>query len=127
MRSLHYVFNNFNSTYEQLLEQINHPSLCNRRIHDTLILVYKSIHGYAPKYISDLFSLRSYTMNLRGYDSLIIPRVNTTKYGIHSFSYSASKLWNSLTDSIRALPSIQSFKSAICDLDFFTDCCSFCN
>ena len=35
-------------------------------------------------------------MNLRGHDSPIIIPVNTTKYGLHSVTYSASKLWNSL-------------------------------
>ena len=91
-RCLRYVFNDFYSTYEQLLEQMNHLSSYNKRIHDMLILVYKSIHGFAPKYISDLFSLRSSTLNLRGYYSLIIPRVNTTKYGLHSLIYNASTL-----------------------------------
>ena len=88
MRDVHAMFLMiFYSTYEQLLEQMNHPSLYNRRIHDILILVYKSIHGFALKYISYLFSLRSSILNLRGYDSLIIPRVNTTKYGLHSLIY----------------------------------------
>lgn len=126
-RSLRFVFNDFNSAYEQLLKQMNQPTLYNRRVHDMLTLVYKSIHDYVPKYISDLFTLRSNSRNLRGYNCLTIPRVNTTRYGLHSFSYNASKRWNSLSDSIRALPTLKAFKSAIADLNFSTDCCSFCN
>lgn len=116
------------STYEQLLEQMNQPSLHNRRMHDILILVYKSIHGLAPKYIniSDLFSLRSPTMNSRDNDSLIIPRVNTTKYGLLSVAFRAGELWILFIDVIRASPTIQSLKVATSGLDFFNGCCSFC-
>jgi len=107
---------------------MNHPSLHNRRIHDILILVPKSMHGLAPKYIniSDLFSILSPTMNSRGHDSLIIARVNTTKYGLLSVAFRASELWILFIDVMRASPTIQSLKIATSGLDFFNGCCSFC-
>ena len=128
-RSLRYVLNDTNFSYEELLKKVDHPSLYNRRIHDILILVYTTIHGYAPEYNSNTLTLRSNssTMNLRGQDCLTIPRVRTTKCGLHSFSYYVSKLWNSISDSIRTLPTIKAFKLAIRGLDFSTDCCAFCN
>ena len=51
----------------------------------------KSFHGLAPD--------SSY--NLRGKDSLSIPRVQSTKYGLYSFRYSASKYWNMLPEVLR--------------------------
>jgi len=49
---------------------------------------FSSMYGRAPKYISDLFSLRTCTVNLRSHLSLIIRRVyNTTKYGLHFLKY----------------------------------------
>jgi hypothetical protein len=42
-RSLRFVYNDFNSTYEQ-----RQPSLHNRRIHDMLALVYKSFLELKP-------------------------------------------------------------------------------
>ena len=51
----------------------------------------KSFHGLAPN--------SSY--NLRGKDSLSIPRVQSTKYGLYSFRYSASKYWNMLPEVLR--------------------------
>ena len=37
---LHFVFNDFNNSYEKLLQEINQASLRARRINDMLILVF---------------------------------------------------------------------------------------
>ena len=67
-RSLRYVLNDTNFSYEELLKKVDHPSLYNRRINDILILVHKAIHDYAPEYVTNTLTLRSNssTMNLRG-------------------------------------------------------------
>ena len=73
------------------------------RVHYILTLVYKSLYGLAPEYITNMFSLKTHSINLRrGTQSLLIPRVNTTTYGLHSLSYYGSKLWNSLPNTTRA-------------------------
>ena len=63
---LHFIFNDCHSSYDKLLENINRPSLHNRRIHDMLTLVYKSFHGLAPCYISELLIERNSSYNLCG-------------------------------------------------------------
>ena len=40
---LRFVFNDFNNSYEKLLQEINQPSLRARQINDMLILVFFSI------------------------------------------------------------------------------------
>ena len=87
--------------YEKLLNNINRPSLHNRRIHDMLTLVYKSFHGLATSYINELLIERNSSYNVRGKHSLGIPRVQSTKYGLHSFRYSASKYWNVVPEVLR--------------------------
>ena len=59
------------------------------RVHYILTLVYKSLHGLAPEYITNMFSLKTCSINLRtsGTHSLLIPCVNTTTNGLHSLSY----------------------------------------
>ena len=97
---LHFIFNEYHSSYDKLLSSINNwPSLHNRRIHDMLTLVYKSFHGLVPSYINELLIERNSSYNLRGKHSLSIPRVQSTKYGLHSFCYSASKYWNMLPEA----------------------------
>ena len=77
-------------------------------------------------YIKNLLSERDTSYNLRGQHLLNVPRVNTTNYGLHSFRYSACKLWNSLPNSFRTAPTTNAFKLAVNEIKFDRDCCSFC-
>ena len=81
---LRFVFNDFKNSYETLLQEINQPSLRARRINDMLILVFLALNNAAPSCISDLFTERQTSISLRGKRRLVIPRVNTTNYALHS-------------------------------------------
>ena len=48
-----------------------------------------------------------------------LPSVKSTTYGLHSFSYMASKLWNSLPDSFRT-SNFPDFKRKILQYDSFS-------
>ena len=124
---LHFIFNDCHSSYDKLLDKINWPSLHNRRIHDMLTLVYKSFHDLAPSYINELLRERNSSDNLCGKHSLSIPRVQSTKYGLHSFPYSASKYWNMFPELLRTAESLHVFKSKVKSISFDNKCCSFCN
>ena len=45
-----------------------------------------------------------------------LPRVTTTTYGLHSFRYAATQVWNMLPDDIRTSQSLIAFKCAIRDI-----------
>ena len=45
-----------------------------------------------------------------------LPRVTTTTYGLHSFRYAATQVWNMLPDDIRTSESLIAFKRAIQDI-----------
>ena len=64
-----------------------------------------------------MFSSKTYNNNLRtsGTHSLVIPRVNATRYAVHF-----------LPNTSRSLPTVAAFKSTIRNLEFDTDCCPFC-
>ena len=57
---------------------------------------------------------------------ILLSRVNTTRYSLHSPSYYGSKLWNSLPKTTKSMPTVAAFKSTIRNLQFDTDCCPFC-
>ena len=99
------LFSEYHSSYDKLLNNINRPNLHNRRTHDMLTLVYKSFH--------ELLKERNSSYNLRGKHSLSIPRVQSTKYGLHSFRYSASKYWNMLPEVLSTAESLHVFKSKL--------------
>jgi hypothetical protein len=42
-----------------------------------------------------------------------IPRVRTTRYGLHSIRYAATKLWNELPGQLRSEMSLEHFKGLI--------------
>lgn len=77
-RSLRFVFNDNDSDYMQLLDHAGQPSLFNGRVHFIFTLVYKSLIGLAPEYITNMFSPKTHSINLRtsGVHSLFIPPVN---------------------------------------------------
>ena len=92
-------------------------------MQDMLPLTYRALNGNTPVYIKNLLNERDTSYNLRGQYLLSVPMVNTTNYGLHSFRYSACKLWNSLPNSFRTAPTTNAFKLAN-QIKFNHDCCS---
>ena len=113
-RILRFIFNDTNSSYDELLKTAEKASLYNGRIHNMLIVVFKSLFvSTYPKYLKELFTLRNSKYLLKGKNILTLPEPRTTSYGLESIKYEAVKYWNSLSDSIRTTTSLKDFKKAI--------------
>ena len=63
-RILRFILGDFESAYYNLLDKVNCASLYNKRIHNMLILLYKSLFltNY-PNYMKNMFTLRSTIYN----------------------------------------------------------------
>ena len=85
------------------------PSLCNRRLRDIAINMYKVKNRLAPKSTMDIFNLKQSVYDLRNSD-FYLHRFNTIRYGKHSLRYFRPMLRTKLSDSIKNLPSLISFK-----------------
>ena len=60
-RILRFVFSDFDSTYDNLLNKVNCASLYNKRVHNMLILLYKSLFFTRyPIYMRNMFTLTSF-------------------------------------------------------------------
>ena len=81
-RCLCFVFNDFRSTYDELLDYINQPCLQDHRMHDMLTLTYQALNGNTPVYIKNQLNERDTSYYLRGQHILNVPRVNTTNYSV---------------------------------------------
>ena len=92
----------YSSPYDILLSKVNLKSLFIRRLQNFMITLYKSLFftNYSG-YLKDMFTVRSSSYNLRGNHIMSLPNPKTTTYGLHSFSYLASKIWNSLPDTYK--------------------------
>ncbi|KAI5085549.1 hypothetical protein C0J45_23119, partial [Silurus meridionalis] len=79
-----------------------------------LLLVYKSLNGLGPKYMTDMLTEYKPNKLLRssGSGQLEIPRVHS-KRGASAFSYYATFSWNQLTKEIRCASTVDTFKSRL--------------
>ncbi len=79
-----------------------------------LLLVYKSLNGLGPKYMSDMLTEYKPNRPLRslGSSQLEIPRVHT-KQGESAFSYYAARSWNQLPEEIKCAKTLATFKSSL--------------
>ena len=87
---------------DEVLTTGSMTSLYCRRLHQALIRVFKCLSGTRPTYIGNLFKYRHTPYGLRGAEGLNfeLPNFNL-KFKKDSFTYSLTKLWNSLPSQVR--------------------------
>ena len=95
-RALRIVFNDYTSDYENLRGKIGVKTMIHSRLVCILLEVFKSIKETNPTYLQDLLLIKESPYFLRDPSLLVQPIVDTTNYGLRTFSYLASNLWNNL-------------------------------
>ena len=100
-RALRIVFNDYVSSYNVLLSKAKVHSLYVSRIKSILIETFKSINKINPRFLHDVFKINETGYESRDPQRLILPKINTTIYGLNSFKFEAAKLWNKLPIEIR--------------------------
>ena len=99
-RALRIIYNDYESNYNDLLEKVGRPLLYVARLRSLALETYKSIHKQNPPFLHDLFLIKESNYNLRHENQAIQPKVRTEKYGLNSFRYQGSKIWNSIPQEI---------------------------
>ena len=102
-RALRFLFNDYDSTYEDLLEKSGYPNMNLRRQRTLCIEIYKTLNKLNPGYMNDIFKLRNtdrltqekYKLNLE------ISKPNQTTFGTRSLKSYGPKIWNSLPYHIK--------------------------
>ena len=88
--------------------------LCTQRQIQKALMVYRSLNGLVPEYLSSKFLKRNGTRySLRDSEKKLVaplPRTNNLK---NSFSYNGAALWNSLPCNLRMIKSLNQFKKQI--------------
>ena len=109
----------FNSmSYDNQPTAASMKSLYCRRLHQTLIHHSKCLNGTGPTYIGNLFKYRHTPYRLRGEGfNLELPKFNL-KFKMNSFTYSLTKLWNSLPSQVRLSSDANDFRSKLHDCSF---------
>ena len=106
-----FILNDFESPYNVLLDRVHCLQLHDQRICKFLTILYKSLFFTSyPAYMRNMFSFRFTSYNMRGNYILEMPKPTTTIFGLHSFTYLATRKWNSLPNFIR-LSNFSDFKN----------------
>ena len=112
-RALRFVYEDYTTSYTELLNKIGLPSLHIRRIRTMAIETYKIFSKQSPTVLNDLIRIKDSKYNFRYSNLLQVPQVRTTRYGKNSFRYAAPVLWNSLPDELRVCINFNQFKKMI--------------
>ena len=85
-RALRFFLNNYDSTYEDLLEKSGYPNMNLRRQRTLCKEIYKTLNKLNPNYMNDIFKIKhtdrltpeKYKLNLE------IPKLNQATFGTKS-------------------------------------------
>ena len=110
----------YDADANQLIKKLGWDNLETRRQKLKAEMVYNSLNGLTPSYLSSKFIQRSdmiTSYNLRNsQNKLAIPLPRTNCYK-NSFSYSGAVLWNSLPSSVRQATSLTNFRRLLINSD----------
>lgn len=112
-RALRFVYNDHASPYEELLKRGNHKMLYINRLQLIAIEVYKILNGHSPEYLSDLIQMKENVYSMRSSQRLVQPKCKTVSFGLRSFTYKASKIWNELPELCKSPMTLREFKKLI--------------
>ena len=96
-RSLRILFSDYESDVHDLLNSIGGQTLALRRLKFMLLEVYKCIKKVNAPCLHNLFNTNTIPYQLRT-SKLEQPLRRTTRYGLRTFSYVGSHLWNSVSN-----------------------------
>ena len=125
-RALRFVYDDYTSSYINLLEKALVPSLQIRRIRIMALETYKIVNKLAPVCLHDLVNVKNSKYAFRYSNILDVPQVRTTRYGKKSFTFAAATLWNDLPNHFRTENSFNHFKSLIQSWNGSVCRCSAC-
>ena len=109
-RCLRFVFKDFTSSYDNLVNRANLVTLTLTRLRVIAIEVYKALKGHSPTYLKNLFIKRSPELpSIRAENTLQLPRRRSVCYGTYSLSYEGAKVWNHLPNNIRKAENLKHF------------------
>ena len=107
------LYDDTDSTYEELLTKSKLPTLKIRRIRTIAIETFKIVNKTSPLYLHDLITIKQSKYSFRYHNTASTPSTRTTRYGIKTFKYFAAKTWNELPNHFRLANSFKQFKNLI--------------
>ena len=120
------MYNDYKSTFENLLELDNSVSIHHRNIRLLSIELYKVKHNLSNQVMSELFNLRNINYDFRSQTDFELGPIYTTAYGVRSLKYFAPKIWNIVPIDIRNSDSLSEFTTKLKSWKPVTCPCNLC-
>jgi len=98
-----------------VLEELHWLLVRYRIMYKIILLVFKSLNGEAPEYITNLLHYKTQSRMLRSSSQRLLatPTAHLKTYGDRAFSVAAPKLWNTLPLQLRLSDSGGIFKKRL--------------
>ena len=125
-RTLQVVYDDFNKSYDELLELNNDLSIHQRHLRYLAIEVFKSIMHLNPQFMWSYFEEKPMPYNLRDGSKLVLPKTKSSRFGINSLQFRVSFLWNNLPMSLKNCQSSNEFKRELKNLGNIHCTCLVC-
>ena len=113
-RCLRLIYNDKNSSCEELLIKDGSVSIHHRNIQALATEFYKIKNGLSPELFTEIFAReRESHYNLMRSNDFRIPSIRTVYHDSKSISFLGPKIWNILPDEITRQTSLNSFKKSV--------------
>ena len=113
-RALRLVYQDYSTTFEDLLKKDNSLTFHQRNIHQVAIEMYKVKNNLSPPFMKEIFSHNDNIKGTRSGDTFARPNVDTVKKGDRSLRSFGPIVWNTmLPEKLKASPSLDDFKNSI--------------
>ena len=111
--ALRILFNNFTSSFEELVLKANQCTIHRKNLKKLMVEVYSTLTQQNPSLLWDMFQEKNIDYNLRSKNLLLLPQAKATTYGNESLFIRGSILWKSLPNDIKIATSVCCFKKSI--------------
>ena len=100
------VYDDHETSYEDLISRFGTCTMLNARLKNLILEIFKSLKGINPTYIKELLKEKEQPYSLRKPYMLVQEKKNTSNFGLRTFKYLGSKLWNDLPIYFKDIPNL---------------------
>ena len=112
-RALRVLQSDYTATFEELLVKSEEVMIHCSNLEKLMIEMYKCTNYISSVVLTEFFTTKEISYDLRIKNLLQIPKVKTSSYGQSSLSFRGSILWNTLSDRIISAQNIKGFSKMI--------------
>ena len=128
-QALRFLLNNYENSYEQLLEKSGKSNMNLPRLRFLCIEIYEAVNSLILDFMKKHFEMKKnnrvfwdrYKLNLN------IPKINQVTCGTNSLKSYVPKIWNALPFNIKTAGNLSAFKTLIKKLNGASCNCIICS